>query len=64
MKRLLVILFIVFSVIIAGVLYATHGDVEKGPLSLELAYMTQYPAQMPNLIIEPATGCLMMSLSY
>lgn len=63
MKRLLIILMIVFSVIIAGILYATHGEEEQGFQSLEHAYMAQYPMQMPQVLMEPA-GCLMTGLPY
>lgn len=57
MKRIFFILLMVFFVVIAGVLYATHGDVEQEGISLEQAYAKQYPIPMPQVFFGQGTGC-------
>jgi hypothetical protein len=57
MKKIMVILIIFSMLILAGVLYGTSSlnvD-EKAALSLEQAYMAQYPTEMPDMMYDPAT---------
>ena len=58
MKKIMIILVILFTVILTGVLYGTHSLIieEETALSLEQAYMAQYPTQMPDVIIDPMTN--------
>jgi hypothetical protein len=55
MKKIMIILVMVITVILTGVLYGTHSLIieEKATISLEQTYMAQYPAQMPDVIIHP-----------
>jgi flagellar basal body-associated protein FliL len=55
MKKIMVILIIISTLIIAGVLYGTSSlnvD-EEAALSLEQAYMAQYPKTMPDIMFDP-----------
>ena len=55
MKKMMVILVIISTLIIAGVLYGTSNlNVgEDEVLSLEQAYMAQYPKTIPDMMFEP-----------
>ena len=55
MKKIMVVLVLLSTLIIVGVLYGTSNlnvD-EEEVLSLEQAYMTQYPKTLPNIMFEP-----------
>ena len=55
MKKIMVILIILSTLILAGVLYGTSSlnvD-EEGAVSLQQAYMAQYPETMPDIMFEP-----------
>ena len=55
MKKIMVILIILSTLILAGVLYGTSSlnvD-EQEALSLEQAYMAQYPTEMPDVMFDP-----------
>jgi hypothetical protein len=57
MKKIMVILIVLSTLIIAGVLYGTSSlnEGEEEALSLEEAYMAQYPTEMPDVLIDPVT---------
>lgn len=57
MKRLMMVLVFIVTVILVSVLYATHGLVieEKAAVSLEQAYKVQYPTEIPDLMTVPTT---------
>ena len=54
MKKIMVILIMLSTLIIAGALYGTHsinvGD--EAALSLEQALMAQYPKTMPDVMFD------------
>ena len=55
MKKIMVILIMLSTLIIAGVLYGT-GSINVGDeaaLSLEQALMAQYPKAMPDVMFDP-----------
>ena len=55
MKKIMVVLIMLSSLIIAGVLYGTSslnvGD--EAALSLEEALIAQYPTEIPDVIFDP-----------
>jgi hypothetical protein len=55
MKKIVLIFVILFSIMFAGVLYGTHYTIiqEANSLSLEQAYTKQYPATIPNMVVDP-----------
>jgi uncharacterized protein YxeA len=55
MKKIMIILVVVITVIFTGAIYGTHRVIieETAAISLEQTYMAQYPAQMPDVIIHP-----------
>jgi hypothetical protein len=55
MKKVLFGLIIVLPLVLAGVLYGTHNLVieEENTLSLEQAYMAQYPETIPDMMVDP-----------
>ena len=55
MKKIVLIFIILFTIMFAGVLYGTHYQIvqEANTLSLEQAYTNQYPATMPDLVVDP-----------
>lgn len=55
MKKLMVVLIVVLPLILGGVLYGTHSLIieEKKVITLEQAYMAQYPQTMPDVMIDP-----------
>ena len=57
MKKMLVAVTIVLSLVLGGVLYGTHSLIieEKQAITLEQAYMAQYPETMPDVMIDPMT---------
>ena len=55
MKKIMVILTIFSTLILAGVLYGTSGlnvD-EEGVVSMEQAMMAQYPQMIPDIMFDP-----------
>ena len=58
MKKIMIILVMVITVIITGVLYGTNTLIieEKESISLEQAYMAQYPETMPDVMIASVTN--------
>jgi len=54
MKKLIVILTLMFTLIVAGVLYGTQVQTdEEEKVILEQAYMNQYPNPVPDFIPDP-----------
>ena len=57
MKRTIIILSTVLTLGVAGVLYGNHSQSDhEGTVSLEEAYMAQYPEQLPVVIPDPMVG--------
>jgi hypothetical protein len=56
MKRVMVGLIIIGSIALGGVLYGTHDFMieEEKVLSLEQAYVAQYPQTLPDIMVDPA----------
>ena len=57
MKKIMFAVIIVLSLTLGGVLYGTHSIIieEKQAITLEQAYMSQYPETMPDVMIDPMT---------
>ena len=57
MKKMMFAVIIVLSLTLGGVLYGTHSIIieEKQAITLEQAYMSQYPETMPDVMIDPMT---------
>ena len=57
MKKMMFALIIVLPLVLGGVLYGTHSLIieEKQAITLEQAYMAQYPKTMPDVMIDPMT---------
>ena len=57
MKKIMLFIVILVTVIITGVLYGTHTVIieERAAVSLEQVYMAQYPVQMPDVVMDPVT---------
>ena len=55
MKKVLFGLIIVLPLVLGGVLYGTHNLIieEEKALSLEQAYMAQYPETIPDMMVDP-----------
>ena len=57
MKKAAIILSIVCTVLVAGILYGNYGEPpEERTVSLEEVYTAQFPASMPELVIDPMIG--------
>ena len=57
MKKTIIILGVICTLILAGVLYGTQDrSDERVAVSIEEAYATQFPDQMPDVIMHPMTG--------
>ena len=58
MKKMMAAVIIVLSLVLGGVLYGTHSLIieEKQAITLEQAYMAQYPITMPDVMIDPMTN--------
>ena len=57
MKRTIVILSTVVTVLAAGILYGSNvqtGDIKT--LSLEEAYNAGFPAELPDVVMQPTNG--------
>ena len=57
MKKMMFAVIIVLPLVLGGVLYGTHSLIieEKQAITLEQAYMAQYPETMPDVMIDPMT---------
>lgn len=57
MKKMMIALIILLPLVLGGVLYGTHSLIieEKQAITLEQAYMAQYPKTMPDVMIDPMT---------
>ena len=55
MKKVLCGLIIVLPLVLGGLLYGTHNLVieEEKALSLQQAYLAQYPETIPDMVIDP-----------
>jgi hypothetical protein len=55
MKKALFGLIIVLPLVLGGVLYGTHNLIieEEKSLSLEQAYLAQYPETIPDIMVDP-----------
>jgi hypothetical protein len=55
MKTIVLIFVILLTLMFAGVLYGTHYTIiqEANSLTLEQTYTNQYPATMPDLVVDP-----------
>lgn len=55
MKKILVVLIMLSTLIIAGALYGTHTVIieEKEAITLTQAYMAQFPQTLPDVIFDP-----------
>ena len=55
MKKIVLIFVILFTIMFASVLYGTHYVIiqEANSLSLEQVYTNQYPATMPDVVLDP-----------
>ena len=58
MKKIMMVLVFICTVILVGVLYATHSLIieEEAAISLEQAYVAQYPTEMPDLMMDQMTN--------
>lgn len=57
MKKLIIILSLVFTLILAGVLHSKYGQPDEVEnLMAEEAYMNLYPYPMPDFIPDPMPG--------
>ena len=57
MKKMMFALIIVLPLVLGGLLYGTHSLIieEKQAITLEQAYMAQYPETIPDVMIDPMT---------
>ena len=55
MKKIVLIIVALFTLMFAGVLYGTHYQViqEANSLPLEQVYTNQYPATIPDMVVDP-----------
>jgi len=57
MKKIIIILSISVTLLLAGVLYGNRiQSNQRETVSLEEAYTAQFPDQMPDVILHPMTG--------
>jgi hypothetical protein len=57
MKKTIIILSVLFTLMIAGVLYGKNKQSEwVETVTSEQVYMTQFPDSMSNVIIDPMVG--------
>ena len=57
MKKLIIIVSLLLSLVVAGVLYGTHDKSEKvETVKVDQEEMNPYPEQMPDVILDPMTG--------
>ena len=55
MRKIVLIFVILFTIMFAGVLYGTHYTTiqEANTLTLEQVYANQYPATIPDMVVDP-----------
>ena len=54
MQKSLIILITVLTLSVTGLLYGSHGQTgNEGTVTLEEAYTSQFPGQMPDLVLDP-----------
>ncbi len=55
MKKVLFGLIIILPLVLGGVLYGTHNLIveEERAISLEQAYLSQYPQKIPDMVVDP-----------
>ena len=57
MKRLIVFAIVVATLAMAGILYGNHVQTDReNTVTLEELYGAQFPAHMPDVILEPMAG--------
>jgi len=57
MKKLIIILSVLFTLMIAGVLYGKNKQPDwVGTMTAEELYMHQFPDSMPDVILDPMVG--------
>ncbi len=57
MKKIIVILILLFALGLAGILYGTpEKPDEKGMVTIEEMYMSELPDQMPDVVVDPMVG--------
>ncbi len=57
MKKIIIALGVLFTLSLAGVLYGTQGNSgEEKTMTLEEVYQSQFPVQMPDVIVNPEAG--------
>ena len=56
MKKILIIISLLFTLVISGVLHGKHAqrDVNE-TVSIDLANSNQFPVQISNLVLDPLT---------
>ena len=57
MKKLIITLSIMFTLSVAGILYGSHVQSDgRETVSLEEVYAAQFPAQLPEIVLDPLVG--------
>ena len=57
MKRLVIILIFLLALSLAGILYGTpEKPDEEGMVTIEEMYMSEFPDQMPDVVVDPMVG--------
>ena len=57
MKRTIIILIVSLVLCVAGILYGNHTHAsDREAATLEDAYKTQYPEQLPDFVMHPMVG--------
>ena len=57
MKKIIIILCVLVALSIAGILYGTpEKPDEEGMVTIEEMYMSEFPDQMPDVIVDPMVG--------
>ena len=57
MKRTIVTITISVALLAAGILYGGHEQTDyRKTLTLDEAYTTQFPEQIPNVVVDPMVG--------
>ena len=57
MKKIIVILVLLFALSLTGILYGTPDQpYEEGMVTIEELYMSELPDQMPDVVVDPMVG--------
>jgi len=57
MKKIIIALSVLLTLSLAGILYGTPDQPdEEGMVTIEEMYMSEFPDQMPDVIVEPMVG--------